>query len=244
MTEPSLPWLDPLDIRYTFPAVENALLDPDGLLVAGGDLSAERLIQAYKSGIFPWYSDGQPILWWSPDPRMVLFPGELRISRSLRKRLRRAEFTVTHNQAFERVIENCSKPRPGADETWITDAMKQAYNYLHQLGYAHSVEAWDGDTLVGGLYGVVLGKVYFGESMFSHKTDASKVAFAHLNCWLTQLDFKLIDCQVENPHLVSLGAKNLPRIKFISLLKKYCPDVDEPVVWDISKLTTCSWSNV
>lgn len=211
--------------KQLFPDVELALREPDGLLAVGGDLSVERLLFAYQSGIFPWYSEGQPILWWSPDPRMILEPGEVKISRSLAKKIRQQQFTVTFDQQFADVIIECSKPRlekgTRQTETWILDEMIDAYIELHQQGYAHSVECWKEDQLVGGLYGVSLGKVFFGESMFSRVSDASKVAFVYLCHQLKQWDYKLIDCQVYTSHLESLGAKMISRNEFISLLEKY-----------------------
>ena len=220
----------PFRIEYnsrdvTFPNVELALTEPDGLLAVGGDLSTERLLSAYRSGIFPWYSDDQPVLWWSPDPRFVLFPEHLKVSRSLRKTVRKQLYTVTINKNFEEVVRCCSSiPRPGQSGTWITNAMLQAYLRLHQAGYAHSVEAWHNNELVGGLYGVAIGKVFFGESMFSLRTDASKVAFASFVEHLHTLGFELIDCQIHTLHLQSLGAILIPRKDFIHLLKGFCDD--------------------
>lgn len=201
-----------------FPPVEQALDEPNGLLASGGDLSPGTLLAAYRAGIFPWFVEGQPILWWSPDPRAVLFPDRLHISRSLNKRLRRADYRVTLNQAFESVIELCRQPTPGREETWITDHMRQAYLVFHQAGFAHSVECWSGDELCGGLYGVSVGRIFCGESMFSRKPDASKVALVHLVRHLQTARFPLVDCQVPNPHLSSLGAEEIPRNQFIRAL--------------------------
>ncbi|HHC72240.1 MAG TPA: leucyl/phenylalanyl-tRNA--protein transferase [Thiotrichales bacterium] len=202
-----------------FPPVSSALEEPNGLLAVGGDLSPRRVLAAYRRGIFPWYSQGQPILWWSPDPRAVLFPERLHISRSLRKRLRRRSYRVTLDLAFEAVIEACAAvPRPGQEGTWITSEMAEAYLRLHRLGYAHSVETWQAGRLVGGLYGVAMGRIFFGESMFSRETDASKVAFAHLVRHLRRYDYRLIDCQVETSHLLSLGAGNIPRDRFVAMV--------------------------
>jgi leucyl/phenylalanyl-tRNA--protein transferase len=195
-----------------FPPVEKAL--PSGLLAVGGDLSAERLLAAYRMGIFPWYSEGEPILWWSPNPRFVLFPGELRISRSMRQFLRKGVLRISFDEAFPAVVAACRKPRPGQEGTWITPEMQAAYGRLHELGYAHSVEAWQGRTLVGGLYGVSLGRAFFGESMFSTLSNASKAALITLVTRLGEWGFDLIDCQVETPHLASLGARPLPRREF------------------------------
>ena len=215
-------WLDARAGHVEFPNPALAMNEPDGLLAAGGDLSPERLLNAYRHGIFPWFSAGQPILWWSPNPRAVLLPEELKISRSLRKRLRQGEMQVTLNRAFAEVINHCSEDRPGQDGTWITDEMQAAYRQLHRLGYAHSVESWQGGELVGGLYGIAIGRVFFGESMFTRRTDASKVAFAHLVRQLDAWGFPLIDCQVSSAHLSSLGARTLPRAEFLALLEHYC----------------------
>lgn len=201
-----------------FPPPEHAARS--GLLAVGGDLSPERLLAAYRAGIFPWYSDGEPLLWWSPDPRCVLFPGELRVSRSLRQFLKKQPFRITFDRAFPKVIAACRKPRPGQDGTWITKAMQEAYIALHELGYAHSVEVWQEGSLAGGLYGLSLGRAFFGESMFSKEANASKAALVGLVSGLKDLPFDLIDCQVESPHLKSLGARPIPRREFMSLLKE------------------------
>jgi leucyl/phenylalanyl-tRNA--protein transferase len=210
-----------------FPPLERALRRPNGLLAAGGDLSPQRLLRAYRRGIFPWYSAGEPILWWSPDPRMVLLPAELHVGRTLRKTLRKAPFIVTADTAFERVLEGCSAPRPDQDGTWITADMKRAYGALHTLGLAHSVESWAGDELVGGLYGVALGRVFFGESMFSRAADASKVAFVHLVRQLSAWEFGLVDCQMRTPLLAAFGAREIPRREFTRRLAELVnyPDV-------------------
>ena len=204
--------------QTAFPPVEHAV--NSGLLAVGGDLSPERLLAAYREGIFPWYSEGEPLLWWSPDPRFVLFPGELRISRSMRQFLKKGFLRITFDHAFREVIAACRKPRPGQDGTWITKEMEEAYVTLHDLGYVHSVEVREEGTLVGGLYGVSLGHVFFGESMFSTRANASKAAFITLVSRLQELHFDLIDCQVETPHLASLGARFIPRREFSVLLKE------------------------
>ena len=203
--------------QIDFPPVERAA--KVGLLAVGGDLSPERLLAAYREGIFPWYSEGEPLLWWSPDPRFVLFPGELRVSRSMRQLLRKGTLRFTFDRAFRDVITACRAPRPGQDGTWITKEMQEAYLTLHNLGYAHSVEVWRDGTLVGGLYGVSLGHTFFGESMFSARANASKAALVALVSRLQELNFDLIDCQVETPHLASLGARLIPRREFSVLLK-------------------------
>jgi leucyl/phenylalanyl-tRNA---protein transferase len=224
-------WLDPDDPNIDFPDVELALKEPDGLLAIGGDLSCSRLLSAYVNGIFPWYGPGQPILWWSPDPRLVLLPEALRISRSLRKTLRKPVFRVTLDEAFEAVIGHCAGPRANVSGTWITPEMTAAYLELHRQGYAHSVECWQGNRLVGGLYGVSIGRIFFGESMFAHRSDASKVALAHLVRQLRRWDFPLIDCQVYTRHLESLGAMPLPRKAFTRLLRVACALPPPPSPW-------------
>ncbi len=212
-----LPWLPERPVR--FPPISQALRDPDGLLAAGGGLTPEWLLAAYRHGIFPWFSDDQPILWWSPDPRMVLFPDELRISRSLAKRLRNGAFRITFNRDFEAVVAACAAPRQGQPGTWITDGMHEAYVALYRLGYARSVEVWHDARLVGGLYGVAMGPVFFGESMFSRTSDASKVALVHLVKAMRAGGGRLIDCQMHTRHLASLGARDIARAEFINYLE-------------------------
>ncbi len=208
------PWLDE---QLIFPPVASA--DPNGLLAIGGDLEPERLLLAYRSGIFPWYSEGQPILWWSPDPRFVLFPRQLKISNSMQQVLRKDLFNFTVDRDFHRVIEACQKiKRVGQEDTWITPDMIEAYETLHEMGYAHSVEVWQDQTLVGGLYGISLGKLFFGESMFSKVANASKAGFIRLVRELEHKDFRLIDCQVYTDHLKSLGAVMIPRDEFLKIL--------------------------
>ena len=202
----------------SFPPLARALREPDGLLAAGGDLRPERILAAYRHGCYPWYQQGQPILWWSPDPRFVLFPDELHISRSLGKVLRRQIFEVSYDKAFDRVIDACAGPRSYADGTWITDAMRQAYQQLHRLGHAHSAEVWQAGELVGGLYGLCIGQVFFGESMFSHVDNASKTAFAHLVPDLKRWGIRLIDCQMQTRHLASFGGRAIDRQTFAEQL--------------------------
>lgn len=202
----------------SFPPLARALREPDGLLAAGGDLRPERILAAYRHGCYPWYQQGQPILWWSPDPRFVLLPDELHISRSLGKVLRRQIFEVSYDQAFDRVIDACAGPRSYADGTWITDAMRQAYQQLHRLGHAHSAEVWQAGELVGGLYGLCIGQVFFGESMFSHVDNASKTAFAHLVPDLKRWGIRLIDCQMQTQHLASFGGRAIDRQTFAEQL--------------------------
>lgn len=213
----------------SFPPLERALRDPNGLLAVGGDLSAERLIQAYRHGCFPWYQAGQPILWWSPNPRTVLLPQELHVSRSLRKTLRQERFQVTFDHDFSAVIQACAGPRDYADGTWITPEMQAAYRELHRRGIAHSVEVWQNDNLVGGLYGLAIGQLFFGESMFSHVDNASKVGFTTLVRRLKQWGFVLIDCQMPTQHLQSLGARSISRSEFADYLKRY---LDQPSTAD------------
>ncbi len=224
-----VPWLPE---EAVFPRLDTALAEPNGLLAAGGDLSPQRMIAAYRHGIFPWYSAGEPILWWSPDPRMVLFPEELSISRSLAKTLRNARYEVRLDTAFGDVVKACAgKPRAGQSGTWITPEMLAAYRELHLLGYAHSVETWIGDTLAGGLYGVAIGRAFYGESMFSHARDASKIALAHLCAHLKRRGFGIIDCQMETRHLASLGARPIPRRDFAARLDDLCARGDAPGCW-------------
>jgi len=208
-----------------FPPLSKALREPDGLLAAGGDLSPDRLVQAYRHGCFPWFQDGQPILWWSPDPRTVIFPDELHVSRSLAKLMRQRRYQVTFDQDFSAVIRACAGPRSYADGTWITGSIQEAYVELHRRGHAHSVEVWEGDQLVGGLYGLAMGQLFFGESMFSHADNASKVGFAtlveHLKAW----GFVLIDCQMHTSHLESFGARTISRETFASYLQAH---LDQP----------------
>ena len=217
-----IPWLH---FQDPFPPVTRALADPNGLLAAGGDLSVARLLAAYRRGIFPWFNPGEPILWWSPDPRMVLFPAEFKRSRSLKKRLARPDHEVRVDTAFVRVMAACAAPRKGAAGTWISPRMIAAYGALHEAGHAHSFETWvqgeHGEELVGGLYGVALGRVFYGESMFARRTDASKIALAHLVRFLVSHHFGVIDCQMNTAHLASLGAREIPRARFSALLDEF-----------------------
>jgi len=212
-----IPWLD---ASIDFPPADRALREPNGLLAAGGDLSAPRLLNAYRHGIFPWFNTDAPLLWWSPDTRMVLIPGEFRISHSLRKTLHKQQFEVRFDTAFESVMRACAAPRAGQAGSWIHDDMIAAYCALHELGHTHSVESWQGGQLVGGLYGVAIGRMFYGESMFSRVSDASKVALAHLARQLGRWDFGLIDCQMNTSHLASLGAREIPRADFIARVQE------------------------
>lgn len=220
----------------TFPPLEQALHSPNGLLAAGGDLSPERLLGAYRRGIFPWFSEGEPILWWSPNPRMVLFPKEFKISNSLSKTLRNRSYEIRTDSAFEQVMRACAAPRDGQNGTWIHEEMIAAYCELHRLGFAHSVETWMDGELVGGLYGMSLGRMFYGESMFSRRTDASKIALAHLAAQLEKWDFGMIDCQMNTPHLSSLGAREIPRGEFVTRLEQLAGLPAIPSPWRFDKL--------
>ncbi|MEQ1601795.1 MAG: leucyl/phenylalanyl-tRNA--protein transferase [Methylophilaceae bacterium] len=215
-----------LTVTQPFPPLETALREPNGLLAFGGGLSPQRILSAYKQGIFPWYGPGQPIQWWSPDPRMVLFPDELKISRFLAKRMRKRDYEVTADENFRAVIEACATtPRAGQNGTWIVPEMIEAYCILHALGHAHSVECWMDNKLVGGLYGVTIGRMFFGESMFHHVTDASKIAFVTLVKQLKKRGYEMIDCQMKTEHLASLGAREIPRSEFVAKVKELTEDV-------------------
>lgn len=224
----SLPWLDP-DYLW-FPPAEEALKDPDGLLALGGDLSTERLKLAYRHGIFPWFSDDQPILWWSPDPRCLLFPDEVHIARSLRRTLNQQRFHVTADQAFDQVIRLCADTRE--EGTWITQEMIDSYCELHRQGVAHSIEAWNRHgELVGGMYGIAIGRAFFGESMFSLETNASRVVMVHLAHQLAAWGYRIIDCQVESSHLLRMGARCIPRSEFLSILRACVDSPPEQDNW-------------
>jgi leucyl/phenylalanyl-tRNA--protein transferase len=222
-----IPWLDSDD---PFPPVDRAMRDPNGLLAAGGDLSPQRLLDAYMRGIFPWFGEDDPLLWWSPDPRMVLFVDELHVSRSLRRVAKSGRFDVRFDTAFHDVMRACGEPRPGQDGTWITPEMIAAYSTLWRLGYAHSIESWSGGELAGGLYGVAIGRMFFGESMFTRKSDASKVAFVATVRQLNRWGFRLIDCQMPTAHLASLGARQIPRDEFLAYVERLVvePEIASP----------------
>jgi len=225
----ALAWLDSTTVG--FPAVDSALTTPNGLLAVGGDLTPDWLITAYQQGIFPWYEADQPILWWSPDPRMVLFPDEFHVSGSLRKLLRRDCYRFSLDRDFAAVIQACSEPRSRSGGTWITGELKSAYRRLHELGIAHSVEVWDAGNLVGGLYGVALGQVFFGESMFSRSSNTSKLALVFLLKHLRKWGYRLIDCQVSSAHLGNLGAREISRGEFMQLLNRYVDGQRMPANW-------------
>jgi len=220
VTDPLLPipWLNTSDEMTPLPDPESAMIEPNGLLAIGGSLSINRLEEAYREGIFPWYGPDEPILWWSPDPRAVIPVDQLHISRSLRRALNRADYQVSLDRAFETVVEACAEPRPDQPGTWITDDMKAAYGRLHRAGLAHSIEIWRDQRLIGGLYGVSLGSAFFGESMFSREPNASKMAMAWLCAQLRAWQFQFLDCQMPTGHLLSMGARCLPRRQFLMML--------------------------
>jgi len=223
-----IPFLGPAD---PFPPVEQALDQPDGLLAAGATLSSRRLVDAYRRGIFPWFNEGDPILWWSPDPRTVLRPSQIHISHSLRKRLRKGAYLITVDRVFARVLAGCAAPRADDGGTWLSGPMRRAYAALHAGGFAHSVEIWMDGELAGGIYGVAIGRMFFGESMFARRTDASKIAMACLAAQLDRWGFPLIDCQLETAHLASLGAEPMPRRRFVAEIARL---VDEqPPAWQL-----------
>ncbi|HIG92512.1 MAG TPA: leucyl/phenylalanyl-tRNA--protein transferase [Methylococcaceae bacterium] len=226
-----LTYLDPNFSKQPFPDVHNALKNPDGLVAVGGCLSPERLINAYKQGIFPWFNPGDPLLWWSPDPRLSLFPNQFKPSKSLQRLFKKNKFTLTVNQFFPEVIQACARPRKNQPETWISPEMISAYKSLHNKGFAHSVEVSRNNTLVGGLYGVSIGQVFFGESMFHIESNASKIAFYYLIMKLREWDYHLIDCQVKSDHLINWGAKELPRTEFIALVNQYCVKSTALAAW-------------
>jgi leucyl/phenylalanyl-tRNA--protein transferase len=228
---PNITWISSDDPPDAFPDIETAFDIPDGLLAAGGDLAPERLLYAYQHGIFPWYDSGQPILWWSPDPRCVIRPHEFHVSRRLYRSLSRSALEVSFNQAFGDVIAACAEDRIGQQGTWITDDMTAAYTHLHDNSWAHSIEIWQENRLVGGLYGLAIGRAFFGESMFSRQTNASKVAMLALCQQMVLHDFEILDCQVESPHLISLGATLMSRNKFAAVLKRACKSNSQFLEW-------------
>ena len=227
-----IPFLSPSD---PFPPVDAALREPNGLLAAGGDLSPERLLAAYAEGIFPWFGEDDPILWWSPDPRMVLRVRDVHVSRSLNKVIRVNRFRVTLDTAFPEVVRACAEARRDHEGTWITPAMEEAYVRLAELGHAHSVEAWQGDALVGGLYGVAVGRMFFGESMFTRVTDASKVALVRLAGQLEAWGMPMIDCQMSTQHLASLGARDIGRADFVEEVRYLVQQPAVPAPWQLER---------
>lgn len=226
-----IPWLG---TKPAFPPVTRALREPNGLLAAGGALTPEWLLAAYRRGIFPWFNDGEPILWWSPDPRMVVFPSQIRLTRSLRKTLRNASYEVRLDHDFPAVIRACAAPRDPGGGTWITPEIQDAYIRMHELGYAHSVETYIDGELAGGLYGMALGRAFYGESMFSRRTDASKIAFVHLARFLEQREFRVLDCQMTTSHLASLGGQEISRASFVKLLDEATQEGPLPARWPMN----------
>ncbi len=236
-------WLEPDSID--FPPTRTALEDPNGLLAAGTTLSCEQLVAAYQRGVFPWFEDGQPVLWWSPSPRLVLLPEELHISKSMKKLLKKGAFDVTTDLVFDEVVQHCAAPRPDQQGTWITEEISDAYQEMHLRGLAHSVEVWQNGQLVGGLYGIAMGQIFFGESMFALSANASKYGFICLVQALKQLNYKLIDCQVHTNHLASLGAKEIPRHDFENYLLNFIKDGALTAEWpkDLSREQPTNLSN-
>jgi len=232
MNSIKLPWLDPDDQQAAFPAADSALSDPEGLVAAGGDLKPARLLRAYHEGLFPWYEEDQPILWWSPNPRGVLYPKDFIAHRSLLRRIKQSSWKITYDQAFLQVMQACAEPRSNSRSTWITKDMIQAYVNLFKLKYAHSIEVWNvNDELIGGVYGISIGTIFFGESMFSRTTDASKVALLYLPAYLDYWDYQIIDTQLPSPHLASLGGSRLSRERYLSLLKTLTQISCHPDAW-------------
>jgi leucyl/phenylalanyl-tRNA--protein transferase len=231
VSDQQITWLNPSDPPAAFPEINLALDEPDGLLAAGGDLSSERLVNAYAKGIFPWYDDGQPILWWSPDPRCVLRPDGFHIARRLRQATRNSSLTLSFNRAFPKIIRECAAKRDSQQGTWITSDMTAAYEQLHREGWAHSIEVWRSEQLIGGLYGLAIGKVFFGESMFSRETNGSKFALLGLRQVMLENDFELLDCQVVSEHLKTLGATTIPRGEFAAILEQACQPATRFELW-------------
>ena len=236
MSPTRIAWLTPTDPPDAFPDIESALMEPDGLLAAGGDLSSERLLHAYRHGIFPWYEDGQPILWWSPDPRCVFLPGDLHISRRLQRQLRSSVAELRFDTAFADVIQACAGARKSQQGTWITEDMISAYKTLHAEGWAHSVEIWEDGKLTGGVYGLLIGRAFFGESMFSGSANTSKMALLGLTQHLQEFGLEFIDCQVVSEHLLTLGASVVPRSEFTTLLNRACNPPIRHEIWPESPI--------
>lgn len=224
-------WLNAEDPPAAFPPINNAMREPDGLLAAGGDLSTKRLVYAYREGIFPWYDEGQPILWWSPDPRCIIEPGDFHVSRRLLRELKTSKLELSFNQSFADVMRACAEPRPPQLGTWITPDMLAAYERLNREGWAHSIEVRDGGELIGGVYGIAIGRVFFGESMFSARTNASKIAMLGLSAIARSGAFELIDCQVVSSHLMTIGAETIPRPDFLDKLRTLCEPATPFEAW-------------
>jgi len=232
MSEINLPWLNPDDENAVFPPAKLALKDPEGLVAAGGDLSPKRVLRAYHEGIFPWYEEDQPILWWSPDPRGIIYPKKFIAHKRLLRTLKKKAWRVSYDQSFVEVMKACAEPRSNSRGTWITPEMLRAYTLLHQLGHAHSIEVWnDNNYLVGGVYGVAIGSIFFGESMFSRETDTSKVALLYLCAYLDTWGYKMIDTQLTSNHLTSLGGINIPREEYLHILPKLTQQSVDTSAW-------------
>jgi len=240
LNAPRIYWLSDGDPAEAFPPISSACTEPDGLLAAGGDLSPERLLYAYRHGIFPWNGEDQVVLWWSPNPRCILRPAEFHVSRRLRRDIKNSDLQFSFNQAFAEVVAACAASRPSQDGTWITSDMAQAYGQLHELGWAHSVEIWRADELVGGLYGLAIGHAFFGESMFSRVNNASKIAMLALCHSLVEHRFSILDCQVVSPHLLSLGVQLIPREEFRDILNLACDPADKALHWPTERLAVSS----
>lgn len=236
MTTPRIAWISQDDPPEAFPDIAAALTVPDGLLAAGGNLAPDRLLYAYRRGVFPWFDSGQPILWWSPDPRCVMLPDSFHLARRLRRSMQNSALEISFNKAFSAVVEACAANRVGQKGTWITDEMIEAYSTLHGQGWAHSVEIWRDDELVGGLYGLAIGKAFFGESMFSQESNASKIAMWILCGLLVRHRFEILDCQVGSPHLTSLGAILMPRSEFATLLERACDPATKFAEWPQNRM--------
>ena len=231
MSGTPITWLSPSDPSEAFPDVERALIEPDGLLAAGGDLSSERLLAAYRRGIFPWYEEGQPILWWSPNPRCILRPESFHVAKRLQRQIRNSSLTISFNSAFPEVVRACASDRTSQQGTWITSQMLSAYERLHDEGWAHSIEVMDSTELVGGVYGLCIGRVFFGESMFSAQANASKIALLALAQHMLANGMPLIDCQVLSPHLLTLGATTMPRAEFVQTMNEACEPATKHQNW-------------
>lgn len=236
MSTPRIAWISQDDPPEAFPDIAAALTVPDGLLAAGGNLAPDRLLYAYRRGVFPWFDSGQPILWWSPDPRCVMLPDSFHLARRLRRSMQNSALEISFNKAFSAVVEACAANRVGQKGTWITDEMIEAYSTLHGQGWAHSVEIWRDDELVGGLYGLAIGKAFFGESMFSQESNASKIAMWTLCGLLVGHRFEILDCQVGSPHLTSLGAILMPRSEFAALLERACDPATKFAEWPQNRM--------
>ena len=242
MKSPRITWISSEDPPEAFPDAGSAFDTPDGLLAAGGDLSEARLLYAYRHAIFPWFDEGQPILWWSPDPRCIIRPDQFHLSRRLHRYLRQSGFEISVNTAFSEIITKCAEDRDGQQGTWITTAMTDAYSTLHRNGWAHSVEVWSDGELCGGLYGLAIGKAFFGESMFSRHSNASKAAMYALCQLLMKAGFSVLDCQVESPHLMSLGASLIPRVEFVTILSAACEPQSQFLSFPVGRVLITDFS--